>query len=160
ALPFASVRYATFEVQTARRVLVVADDVRNARVLKTALESGKAFQCDVKSTEEMKNVFPPDLAPYKTVVLLGLARPDADLWEKLSKRYVREGGGLAIVPSGKSEEDAYNSPSAQALMPATLEKVVDAGTEQGAVWSAATYKHPLMAPFGEWAQGEPVDFLA
>jgi hypothetical protein len=160
ALPFARVRYATFEVQGPRKLLIVADDVREAWVLRTALEAEKAFECDVRSTGDMRNLFPQDLASYKAICLLGLARPDAELWEKLCKRYVRDGGGLAIIPGGSHMEvDAYNTTAAQALLPGEFVKVVEGGGPLGAVWSAATYKHPVMAPFGEWAQAENIEFF-
>jgi hypothetical protein len=108
----------------------------------------------------MRELFPQDLAAYKAICLLGLARPDADLWEKLSKRFVREGGGLAIIPGGTHmDTDAYNSPAAQALMPAEFVKVVQSDAPLGAIWSSATYKHPVMAPFGEWAQAENIEFF-
>jgi hypothetical protein len=161
ALPFSSVGYATFEVQGPRKILIVVDDPRNARVLRTALESGNAFTCDVKSTAEMRAVFPTDLTAYKAIVLLGLARPDGDLWEKLTKRFVSDGGGIAIVPGGSQMDiDAYRGTAAREIMPAEWVQAVKSPAARGALWSAATYKHPLMAPFAEWAQGEPVDFLA
>jgi hypothetical protein len=161
ALPFSGVRYATFEVQGPRKVLIVSDDPRNAVIIQTALESGRAFACDVKSTAEMRNVFPKDLAAYRAVVLLGLARPDADLWEKLARRYVPEGGGLAVVPGGNQVEvDAYNSPVAQAVMPAELVKVSVSKSAAGAVWSTLSYPHPLMARLGDLSKEENVDFLA
>ncbi len=160
ALPFASVRYATFEVQGPRKILIVADDLREAWVLRTALEAERAFECDVKPTTEMRNVFPQDLAAYKAICLLGLARPDVELWEKLSKRYVPEGGGLAIIPGGANmEPDSYASPAAQGVMPGTFIKVVEAASANGTIWSAATYKHPVMAPFGEWSRAENIEFF-
>jgi hypothetical protein len=165
ALPFACVRFATFEVQRPRKVLTITDDVRNARIWKLALETKEAFECDLMSTTEARNhLFRNDLAKYQAACLVGVARPDQDLWEKLAKLFVADGGGLAVIPGGDElERDAYDSEAAQALLPARLVKavkVVKTEHEKGVVWSAATYQHPLMAPFGEWSKGEPVDFLA
>ena len=160
ALPFAAVRFATFEVQGPRAVLIVADDVREARVLRTALETEQTFLCDVKSTADMRNVSPQELSGYKAICLLGLARPDAELWEKLGKRYVPEGGGLAVIPGGAvMEVDAYNTPAAQVILPGEFVKPIEAAGASVAIWSAATYKHPVMAPFGEWSRAENIEFF-
>ncbi|HEV3204520.1 MAG TPA: BatA domain-containing protein, partial [Gemmataceae bacterium] len=163
ALPFANLGYATFEVQGPREVLVVADDPANARILKLALQTKDAFQCDVKSTGEARKLFPQELATYRAICLVGLSKPDFTLWERLEE-YVKRGGGLAVIP-GEQETDpsSYNMPAAQKLLPGRLGKAVllekNKPEEKGAVWSAATYQHPVMAPFGEWSKNETVDFL-
>ena len=73
---------------------------------------------------------PAKLTPYKAVCLLGVARPSSKLWSLLD-RYVRAGGGLAVVPPGDaSSRPAYNDDkTAQSLLPGSLTKVVhdDAG---------------------------------
>ena len=166
ALPFACAGYATFEVRGPRNVLVVTDDVNNARVWRLALESkgryADAFTCDLKSTADFRNnLFPPELAGYKAICLMDVAEPEKEMWEKLY-HYVRGGGGLAIVPGGDEiNKSAYASPEALKLMPARLEKLVQQGseTQRGAVWNEASYSHPLMTRFGEWSKGEAVDFL-
>lgn len=158
ALPFANARYATFEVQGPRLVLTVADDAANARIWKLALEVLN-FQCEVKTTEELRrNLFPKDLEKYKAVCLLGVAKPDKDCWDKL-KVYVRGGGGLAVIPGGNEIDiAAYNTPEAQELLPARLVQVENA-KGRGAVWNAATYQHPVMSQFAEWSKEGNVDFF-
>jgi hypothetical protein len=159
-LPFANVGYATFTVQGPHQVLVVADDVANARIFKLALETREAFQCEVISLGEARKLFPQELGKYRAICLLGLAKPDFTIWERLEE-YVKRGGGLAVIP-GDQETDpsSYNLAAAQKLLPGKLIRAVIADeVEKGAVWSAATYQHPVMAPFGEWSKNETVDFL-
>jgi hypothetical protein len=166
ALPFASAGFTTFEVKGSRQVLIVTDDVDNARVWRLALESkGRytdVFTADIKSTIEFRNnLFPSDLAAYKAICLMDVARPDKEVWDKLY-RYIQDDRGLAIIPGADLDVSAYSSPEALKLMPAKLEKVVQIGSdiERGAVWSDIAYSHPLLARFGDWSRGEPVDFLA
>ncbi|HEV3204716.1 MAG TPA: hypothetical protein VGY77_10040, partial [Gemmataceae bacterium] len=85
------------------------------------------------------------------------------LWERLEE-YVKRGGGLAVVPGDQdTDPSSYNMPAAQKLLPGRLGKAVlmekNKPEEKGVIWSAATYQHPVMAPFGEWSKNETVDFL-
>jgi hypothetical protein len=161
ALPFANICYATVEVQAPRQVLIIADDVREARILEIALESKNAFKCTVKASADTQKLFPADLAPYQAICLLAVARPDQDLWDKLL-RFVRAGGGLAVIPGDEQlNREAYDTEAAKVLLPGRLVKVVQDGDDlkPGAIWNALTYQHELMAPFAEWSKGEAVDFL-
>jgi hypothetical protein len=161
ALPSASTRFVTFEVQAPRQVLLISDNVRDVRTWKTALESQDVFKCDLTSTAETKELYPDKLAKYKAICLLNVAKPDrnqSDLWDKLWV-YVQKGGGLAVIPGGNEmDPDSYNSVAAQKLMPGKLEKVVKV-PEPGAVWVALSYQHSIMTPFAEWSKGGNVDFL-
>jgi hypothetical protein len=101
---------------------------------------------------------PGDLARYQVICLLAVARPSPDLWDKLLA-YVGQGGGLAIVPGG-SELDwhAYGTEKALRLVPGRLIKEVRAPTPAGLTWNEESYRHPVMAPFGEWKRGGSIDF--
>jgi hypothetical protein len=158
-LPSAGSLFATFEVQGPRRVLTVTDSVADARIWKLALGAQDAFQCDVKTPAEFRqNLFPKELAQYKAVCLLNVAKPDAEIWDRLLV-YVQSGGGLAIIPGGEElNVAAYSTEAARKLMPARLVKVV-AAEKPGAIWSSHTYRHPVIAPFDEWSKNETVDFL-
>lgn len=158
-LPSAGSLFATFEVQGPRQVLTVTDNVADARIWKLALGAQDAFQCDVKTPAEFRqSLFPKELAKYKAVCLLNVAKPDAEIWDRLLV-YVQAGGGLAIIPGGDDlDVTAYQSEAARKLMPARLVKVV-AADKPGAIWSSHTYRHPVIAPFGEWSKNETVDFL-
>jgi hypothetical protein len=167
ALPFNNALFATFEVRGGRKLLVLADEPSDAAYWKLALESTGAFRCDVRTPVEVRDASPKEWNVYKAICLLNVAHPDHGLWEKLAS-YVQEGGGLAVVPGGQElNRDSYNNDgAAQRLLPGLLVKVVEApakdarGQEsKGANWQEASYKHPIMAPFREWALRGNVDFL-
>lgn len=162
SLPFDNARFATFEVRGGRRVLVLADDTTDARIWKLALESSGTFQCDVRgSSESMSTLTPKDLlSRYQAVCLVNVAAPSRSLWETLAA-YVKEGGGLAIIPGGDElRPAAYNDDRiAQTLLPGQFVKVLQTDTEPGVSWKETTYQHPVLAPFRDWAMSPDVDFL-
>jgi uncharacterized membrane protein len=161
ALPFTNRRFATFEVQSGRRVLTLADNPDEAVVWKLALETSGTFRCDVFSTAKARTLGPDDLAPYHAVCLLNVAEPDKDLWQKL-ELYVRGGRGLVIIPGGEElARAAYNDEgTARQLLPGRLEKVVAGHAELGTPWrwTDAVYRHAALAPFREWNTNTNIDF--
>jgi hypothetical protein len=161
ALPATNSQFVTLEVRGPRHVLTLVDDPQNAEVWALALRSGNAFTCDVKATDDarVRALSPADLAGYQAVCLLGVARPGADLWDKLA-RYVAGGGGLAVIPGGEQTDvSAYNSEAGQKLLPGRLRQIINVPTEAGAIWSEETYRHPVMAPFRDWRIQDSVDFM-
>lgn len=170
-LPFNNTRFVTFAVRGPRRVLTITDAANygpfrggNAVLWKTALESHSelgGFACDVKTTAETANLFPDALrARYEAVVLLDVAAPSAELWDRLLA-YVRLGGGLGIVPGGSELSlDAYGAKAARELLPGRLLRIVRTGGD-GVEWDwkLADYQHPLSAPFREWRLEGSVDFF-
>ena len=99
---------------------------------------------------------------YKAVCLLGVAKPSADLWSKLTD-YVSGGGGLAVIPGEELEHDSYNNKSTRGILPAGLDRIIrlsDAGgrrlepvIEEG----ASTSRYPLVAKLEELRK-KNVDF--
>lgn len=160
AMPFDNVRYTTFQVQTGRQVLILADEPRDAAIWKLALESSGAYRGEIRQTQERRQeMTPSDLARFQAICLLDVAAPDPALWEIL-ERYVRDGGGLAILPGGDELQlDAYHSEPATRLMPARFVKIVQAEKEPGASWKEGTYRQPLLTWFRDWSAQENVDFL-
>lgn len=171
ALPFDNVRYATFEVRGPRQVLVISDDPADAWIFSTALRTGGAFTCDVRSTGDTRQMGRDDLAKYQAICLLNVTKPSADLWSKL-ELYVRDHGGVAIIPGGGADLASYNAAlkaflgdkeHTQSLLPAQLVGVVTAEaepqSEPRAIWSEESFQHPVMAPFKEWRMAENVDFF-
>jgi hypothetical protein len=158
ALPINNAVFATFEVRGGRKVLVLADDPADAEWFKIALESNKAFHCEIRPMSRADDLGPGDLAEYKVVCLLNAARPSQNLWELLGK-YVRNGGGLAVVPGGDElDRKSYNEgDAAQALMPGRLARIVQADREKGAIWEQ-THKHPIVSQFQDWSRS-PNSFL-
>jgi hypothetical protein len=109
--------------------------------------------------ERRNELTPADLARYQAVCLLNVARPDRDLWEIL-RRYLREGGGVAIIPGGAEVNvDSYQTDAAKSIMPAQLVKLVGSDSEAGSAWKELTYQHPVLAPFREWGMTENIDFI-
>ncbi len=165
SLTFNDVRYATFEVRGHRKALIITDDPDNPQIWKLALSSQGAFDVDVFSPRELVGRGPQDLAKYAVISLLNVALPQPHLWQML-QQYVRDGGGLAVIPGGETMDSdetrkAYNDDkAAQALLPGKLGKVVQLPEKQRAVWDEAGYSHPAMVPFKEWDQRGDVDFTA
>jgi hypothetical protein len=159
SLPFNNTLFATFEVRGGRKVLTLVDDRTDATFWQLALELQKAFQCEVRRVAEMQGVSPGDLTQsYQAICLLNVAQPSDDLWQKL-RSFVAAGGGLAILPGGDDlVKAAYNeSKTAQELLPGQLITVIKAQEEKGVAWNEPTYRHPVMAPFREWAQSQFAD---
>src|SRR5262249_46084500 len=93
ALPANNALFATCEVRGGRKVLILTDKPGDAGIFKLALDTAKAFRCDVRQASEAFQLGPDDLAGYQAVCLLNVARPSQNLWKMLAK-YVRNGGGL------------------------------------------------------------------
>jgi hypothetical protein len=163
-LMFNNTGFATFAVREGRRVLVVADDPRDARLWADALNADPAFLAVVNSTKEAEDV---ELKRYAVVCLLDAEKPTR-LWAKLVK-YVSDGGRLAVVPGGdgwKPDLSAYNDDGdARELLPGRLEKVVEVSTENkvDGYWSEllpnSTAQHPFLEKFRQWRKRADIDFF-
>jgi hypothetical protein len=159
ALLFNNSLFATFEVRGGRQVLTLVDDLKDAGSWKPALDYQKAFQCEVRRVDDVRGLSPSELKQrYQSLCLLNVAQPSEDLWQKLFT-YVAMGGGLAVMPGGEElVKAAYNdNPAAQKLLPGRFVKVVKADADKGVTWKETTYRHPVMAPFREWAQSQAID---
>ncbi len=156
ALPFNNQRFATFNVAEKQRVLVLADDPAKAKGWTWALEDvGFASEAKAPGAKIAWN-------DYQAVHLVGVAQPDDKLWQTLAE-YVKQGGGLAVVPAGDDLRiDKYASPAAQALMPAVFTTKVSSKQAVGAAWNwqpSAIYQHPMMRPFQRWRDDGRTDFF-
>jgi hypothetical protein len=160
SLPFNNALFATFEIRGGRQVLTLVDDPKDADIWILALKTFKAFGWEVRKTAEARNLTPEDLAQYPAICLLNVAAPEPDLWQKLDL-YVRNGGGLAIVPGGENlVPKAYNEgKEAQNLLPAQLTKIVKSDAKLGTVWNEASYQqHPVLSALKEARMSPNVDF--
>ncbi|VTT99086.1 N-terminal double-transmembrane domain-containing protein OS=Singulisphaera acidiphila (strain ATCC BAA-1392 / DSM 18658 / VKM B-2454 / MOB10) GN=Sinac_2675 PE=4 SV=1: BatA: VWA_2 [Gemmataceae bacterium] len=125
-----NVRYLTFKVGEARRILTVADDPDGTAFWQLAHQSKGEFGClvvrpgDVKLKDGRTVVEYPDPAKpngklveenirvFEVVALLGVADPSDKhgtldtLWEKL-RPYVEAGGKLVIAPGRDVKADGY-----------------------------------------------------
>jgi hypothetical protein len=161
SLQFNNALYATFEVRGLRQVLVLVDAPHDADILKIALESNKQLGCTIRTVEQARDLSPAELTGYRAICLLNVAHPSTALWELL-ERYVKDGGGLAVAPGGEElDRDAYNKDAvAQRLLPALLSRVVQSEAELGTPWKAETYRHPILAPFRDWANNRSIDLIS
>jgi hypothetical protein len=160
ALPVNNVRFVTFEVRGARKILTITDDPAYARLWQAAFELQGDFQCDVKTPVDITSI--DDLKPYLAVCLFSVrqpARPEGDsLWSKVD-RYVQGGGHLVVVPGRNDVATGdYNSDAAQKLLPGRFEKTISLDPSQAAPWQF-NFKHLFMAKFKEWAELGTIGFM-
>jgi hypothetical protein len=161
SLPFDDVRFATFEVRSGRKLLALADNPRDARAWRLALDTHRVFRCDVRPTAAARSLEPKALlADYRAVCLIDVADPGA-LWPML-EAYVPKGGRLAVVPGDDRtlNRDAYDGPEARRLLPGRLNKVVTAEDPSGVPWSDNDPPHLFLTPFREWKKTGNIDFFA
>ena len=163
SVPSNNRRFATFLVLEPRRVLILTDDVAGARIWQLICEEGHAFSCDVvpATALNLESLAPAKLAQYQTVCLLNVARPASTLWSRLYD-FVRDGGGLAVIPGGGADFDtsAYTDPEAQKLLPGKLVTVVNSDAPTGTHWSDEGLRHPIVSVFPAWKNSGNVDFYA
>jgi hypothetical protein len=168
-----NVRFATFQVRDdpkrqGRRVLTLADDPKAARIWKAALDAygttnpTNGFQCEVRPASEAAKLGLKELRPYRVVCLFQTAkRLPESFWLALAE-YVRDGGGLVIVPPGEELKrdqigDWNKDAEALKLLPARLKERTDAPAERPVYWSDFDANHPLTKPFHQWLR-QGVDF--
>jgi hypothetical protein len=159
SLMFNNTLFTTFEIRGGRRVLLLVDEPSDALFLSLALETTKEFRCDVCKLADFGRKFtPPDLNQYQAICMLNVRNPDHDTWDKLAS-FVKQGGGLAVIPGGEElNRAAYNDEAAaQRLLPGRLMQVVKAKTDAGVVWKEGGFTHPIMAAVREWSM-QNVDF--
>ncbi|OWK36121.1 hypothetical protein FRUB_08684 [Fimbriiglobus ruber] len=143
ALLFDNVRYATFRVGAARKILTLSDDPDDALFWQLAHEAKGEFGCDVAKPDA-----DIDFGPYEFVCLLNVADPSRPLparqgagagalqrtlWDKLAG-YVKRGGKVLVIPGPREKvaPAAYdptvaNDPTS-GLLPGKLVQVIDTNT--------------------------------
>ena len=156
-MSFDDVRYFTFQVQAPIKVLIVADVatsqdldaffVQNALSPSTAESPGgptSSFKVDRDTRKQFQDK-PRSLKDYAAIYLLNIDRLTPSDWIRLTS-YVREGGGLIVAPGDRADVSNYNSPAANALLPAAFDlkpKVIDT------TFGKAEYDHPLFSRFSK-----------
>ena len=96
---------------------------------------------------------------YRCFCLLNVARPPALLWQLL-EQFVKDGGGLAVMPGGTQlVTSAYADPrEANLLMPGKFIAVVKSPGAKGAAWQDIPSSQGLLAPFRDFSKQLGVDF--
>lgn len=160
ALMSDNVRYVTFEVRGARKILTITDDAAYAFAWEAAFVSHGEFECEVKTPSEIGSA--DDLKSYLAVCLFSVRRPNSGpepLWGKL-ERYVLGGGHLVIVPGMDMLVEDYNTKAAENLMPGRWgEKPVTLEPGKSAVWRFGNFSHLFLSKFKEWRDLGTVGFF-
>jgi hypothetical protein len=125
-MKFDDVRFFSFNVQPAQRVLIVSDVVADALPTQKALAPDRLdpmipqiVKVDRMTSGDFSNSGRIGLKKYAAVFLLNVARPsDAD-WGALNA-YVHGGGGLVVGLGERVVADVYNAHGAAQLLPAQL----------------------------------------
>lgn len=156
-LPVNNSRYLTYAV---RPILLLTDGgpeqlaavERWGAAIEAQRFGAALFRCDTKTAQAFAETGSPE--NYQAIFLCNVKQPTDALWVLL-KEYVKNGGGLGILP-GDVNKAAYNdNKDAREIMPAKLDDLVTSILPGGVEWdwSEANYQHPLMHPYQEWRQG-------
>lgn len=158
SMPFNNVRHATFHVGAKRRLLTLVDrdDEERTYIWSLVHATTRWFAHDLMTFEQAEKLSTGDLATYSVLALFEPRQVPETWWKRLTA-YVQAGGGLAIVPGGEESREALRSAGGAALMPATLEQLVDAPRGQPVYWEPFRGEHPLMAPLVAWLRQFEVD---
>jgi hypothetical protein len=130
--------------------LVLADDVKNAALLKKWLDAC-LYAVDTRSVRDEKW----DFSNYDAVFLDGVAEPSPKLWDALAAY----GGGLGIIPGGDAmKKDDYNTASAQKVMPAKIVGKASPTAGHTGRWNDAArdLDHPFFRRFQTWFDASDV----
>ena len=127
-MPFDDVRFFSFTVQPAQRVLLVADVLIDALYVQKVLEpdardlpegASQIVKVERILSDEFARKDKTNLKRYAAIFLLNVARLSEPDWGALN-RYVRDGGGLVIGLGSRVSADSYNGPAASQLLPARI----------------------------------------
>lgn len=158
AMPFDDRRYFTVEVRPPVRVLVIADDAREALYWTKALapdaevrEQRSRYEIDVIRPNLIEQ---KDLDGYAAIAMIHAASASQGAWLRLAE-YVHRGGGLFVSLGPRVDSANYNSVAAQQVLPAALKEASSGNV--ALVGEQST--HPVLAPFqrfgssdlGDWA---------
>lgn len=165
ALPANDVRYFTFEVRPAWRVLVVAPKTPHVYppFLTEALApteyrlSGQArYDCRVIAQDELAA---QNVEDYSAVCLLDPKPMDDAAWQKLVN-YTADGHGLAVFLGRNAEPvESFNGPVAQQLLPGPLKMQVPR-PDFDTYLAPTGRQHPVLAELNRLSGSVPWDAYA
>ncbi len=149
-LAFDDVRYFSFKVESAKKVLVLSDLANDGEFIADALDPDPATlppgtprncRVDRVKTTQFGDQIREALKEYTCVFVNNVEGLGEIDWGRLNA-YVREGGGLVVGLGDRCQAEGYNGPNASQLLPATLEKPANpkSTTTFGKV---ADFSHPL-----------------
>ncbi len=136
-------------------VLIIADEERDAKVWRIALESlgGEGLlpaASTVVTPERALEHALEHLDPNKhqVVCMINVADP-SPLWDHLGK-YVKEGGGLIVQPGAESVAKKYQTEPALRILPGRLEAKVKLETGGYLVTTLSRDSHKIVEQFQIW----------
>ena len=147
---FDDVRYFSFGVKPAANVLIVSDLAIDGEFIQRAIDPDPAslppgtprpFRAERVATAKFFEKADNLGKRYRCVFLNNVAElTDAD-WGRLSG-FVHDGGGLVVGLGGRCVPENYQQPTAESVLPATVDRVV-AAKEPTTFGQVADYSHPL-----------------
>ncbi|CAN5354289.1 hypothetical protein BH11PLA2_BH11PLA2_19750 [soil metagenome] len=162
-LAYDNIRFLTFKVAEARKILTISDDLDEATFWKLGHDVVGEFDCDLVRPADVN-----DLSKYEVVCVLNVTDPTA-LWPKLLA-YAEAGGKVILLPGGERNvaPGAWkpgNSEAASRLLPAGLKAVFDTDTlptqKNGLTWvlNEDALRHPMLSPMKDWKLKGNVDVI-
>ncbi len=153
ALPGDNQRFFTVEAFERPRVLLVRDPATIGREDETTTILTKSIAA--AGTATIRTVTPGQitqetLETSRIVLLSGVSGLAVGQWQLL-ERFVRDGGGLWVVPGQLVTAQGYAQEAARALLPAEVRSIE--GLEKPGQWQARRRQHPLIRPFAEGRNG-------
>lgn len=151
-LEFDNALFFTVEVQPPTEVLIVADDLNDARPWTTALaperlvkEGRSKYNCTRVTTAKLDS---KDLTKFAAVCLINVGSLSDQGWKKLTD-YVEAGGGVAVCLGPRVNALTYNTPAAQSLLPGELLANIRLPAAQF-IDLTNRLDHPLLKKFSEF----------
>jgi hypothetical protein len=159
-LTFNDTAYATVPVRSKRKLLLIADNAKEARNVRLAIQTieadrpAESFAVTQMTTEKAAALKPEGLQENAVVILHQVVQPPLALWRDLAS-YVEAGGGLIIIPGGDEmvrDRETFNAEGERAkLLPGKLVRIIKIPAGKPAVpWADFRRGHPLADSFLNW----------
>lgn len=145
-----NIRYWTLIAQQ-QHVWLVADQASDVQIWKNALEALSQrgllpINVKVLTPDQLAAELPKQ--PPEVVCLLNVAKPSDELWRHLAN-YIKTGGRMIVALGADLALSAYNSETAQQIMPVQVQTPVELPFDTF-VEVADYTAHPLLTPYRDW----------
>jgi hypothetical protein len=145
-------RYFTVEVRPPARVLLLAERVDDARLLREALSpsaggAASRFECQ---TLPLAKAADAPLEDYQAVLLVDPGVLGEPWWKRLDE-YVAGGGGVGIFLGHNADFAELNGEAAQRLLPGKLERI----SREETYLRPQRLDHPALAGLRDYAEDIP-----
>jgi hypothetical protein len=153
-LKFDDIRYFTFALKPAIRVLVVSDEAIDADFITAAIDPDPATlpagTARPFRVERIRSSQFPDHASslskqYRVIFLNNVEQLGEDDWARL-RGFVLEGGGLVVGVGNRCQGENYRSMTARQLLPGSIEEIVE--VKEGTTFAEiADLTHPVFSAY-------------